>query len=130
MQKAIRTLLVVGAVLAIVDALVLFILAFVFFNSAAAAQNGQENLFGDMSSDSIAGVAIAFLMISIVSLGAGTMCILSLRYQNKIFYIVCIPLCVIAGLVGPGIVGAGLALFDLFKNPNKKEQPTQDAQAN
>lgn len=130
MQKAIRTLLVVGAVLAIVDALIMFILAFVFFNAAALAQNGQENIFGDMSSNSIAGVAIAFLVISIISAGAGAMCILSLSFRNKIFYIICIPLCVIAGLVGPGIVGAGLALFDEIKNPNKKEQPTEDAPLN
>ncbi len=128
MQKASRILFICGAVLTIVDALIMFITSFVFFSAASASQNGQPNIFGDMSATAISSVAIAFLVLSFVSAAAGIMCIFSLRFRNKIYYILAIVFSFIAGLAGPGIVGGVLALIDEFTNPNKNEQPNKTAQ--
>lgn len=121
MQKASRILFICGAVLTIVDALIMFITSFVFFSAASASQNGQPNIFGDMSATAISSVAIAFLVLSFVSAAAGIMCIFSLRFRNKIYYILAIVFSFIAGLAGPGVAGGILALIDTFKNPNNNE---------
>ena len=128
MQKASRILFICGAVLTIVDALIMFIISFICFSAASAAQNGQENSFGGMSATAISSVAIVFLILSFVSAAGGIMCIFSLRFRNKIYYILAIVFSFIAGLAGPGIVGGVLALIDEFTNPNKNEQPNKAAQ--
>ena len=121
MQRAIRALLICGTILACVDGLIMFILSIVFFTGANQVASGGANNYGGMSANDITGVGIAFLILTFVNAGAAVFCSLSIMRPWRYFFIITLALCVLAGLVAPGIVGAALALIQDLRG--KKEQP-------
>ena len=121
MKRAIRALLICGAILCGVDALISFILSIVFFTAATTVSNGGTANFGGMSATSISSVAIVLLLLSFFSVGALIVSVFTLIRQNKILYIVTLVLCVLSGFVAPGIVGCILGIL-LMQGIIKEEQ--------
>lgn len=120
MQRAIRALLICGTILAVVDGLIMFILTFVFFSGANQVANGGANNYGGMTANEITGVGIAFLILTFINAGAGVFCTLCIMKPWRYFYIIALALCVLAGLIAPGIVGATIGLVQDLRG--KKEQ--------
>ena len=121
MERPIRALLICGTILASVDALIMFILTFVFFSAANQVATGGANNYGGMTANEITSVGVVFLILTFVNVGAAVFCSLTIMKPSMKFYIITLALCVLAGLVAPGIVGSAIGLIESLKP--KEEQP-------
>lgn len=122
MKRAIRALLICGAILAAVDGLVTFIMSCVFFSSASTVMNGGDAGFGEMTATSISSVAIVLLIISICSFGALVLSVVTLSRPKFILYVITLVLFVLGSFVPPGIIGCILAILLAKGKIIEKEQ--------